>query len=129
MAWEWLHSQEAYDNLRFNMESLVESGLAWFGDDTTPNGSLQNLKDLEFCVESWAECKLVSEGKICNVENFDVAFMKGMELIQFNGEFFVDSWFEMVESIRLCSNGGHNAYVCPTGCHTLPFEKIERFIQ
>lgn len=128
MAWEWSHSPEAYENLRFNMESFVESGLAWFGDEIA-SGTMQNLKDLEFCVESWAECKLNAEGKECNVENFDVAYTKGLEFIRLGADIFTDSWYEMVESIRLCTDGGYEAFVCPTGCHTLPFDKIERFIQ
>jgi hypothetical protein len=120
MVWDWSHSPEAYATLRENMQWLIESGLAHFSDAPT----LQNLADMEFCVESWAECKLNAEGKQCNVETFDVAFMRGLELFRMGGDAFLDSWWDMVSDIRLCTNGGHYAYVCPFGCHKLPFDPI-----
>jgi len=33
--------------------------------------------------------------------------------------------WEKMENQRTCSNGGHEAYCCPSGCHTVPFDLPE----
>lgn len=33
-----------------------------------------------------------------------------------------DVWHEASKAQR-CTVGGHEAYICPTGCHTVPFRK------
>jgi hypothetical protein len=33
--------------------------------------------------------------------------------------------WDKVQELKLCSNGGHRAYICPDGCHTVSFD-LER---
>jgi hypothetical protein len=33
--------------------------------------------------------------------------------------------WEKVKALAVCDNGGFEAWVCPYGCHTLPFDLME----
>ena len=36
-----------------------------------------------------------------------------------------DTVWTKMEELRTCTNGGHEAYCCPSGCHTVPFDLPE----
>jgi hypothetical protein len=104
MAWSWSHTQEGYDDARTNLEN-------------------QKLKWLKEC---WAEIQATTFD-----ENFTAHFdsevygVKFMEAKHFPGDFIIQDIWDFAETQRTCDNGGFNAWMCPYGCHTVPFDTEE----
>jgi hypothetical protein len=111
MAWEWSHTEEAYRNVERHLECLSQEEL----------------------ITIWAEwCALADAEHYEGGFNEDV-YTKTVEKFQrmrdpvnlpqaiYNraaGEIQVGRrWYG-----RTCDNGGFNAWVCPYGCHTVPFD-------
>lgn len=100
MAWEWSHTNEAYDNARKNLAELPTETLAEIAAEIDERdgldvGLLGTLKD-------HALERLGREGR----------------------EGVVEEIWDFAENQSTCDNGGHNAWVCPHGCHTVPFSAL-----
>jgi len=100
MAWEWSHSQEAYDNARHNLKSQPHKWLH----------------------ECYAE--ILSYGG----QGFhQQTYTDGLAVLKMEGTSDKDIrdliWLFM-RDFRTCTNGGHEAYCCPYGCHTVPFDPL-----
>lgn len=103
MAWQWSHSQKAYDNAKSN---LYKQSLQW----------------LKICLAE-IEAELPA-----NSGNFDErtykTYMEAFKQCD-NVDLYAESiWEVMSTDIRMCDNGGFNAWACPFGCHTVPFDKL-----
>ena len=100
MSWEWSHSSEAYDNARANLSDLPHDDLSVIYAEWTATDA-----DGNFDNEAYGR---------------HLAYSK-----QFATEILVDAIWERAEVLRTCDNGGHNAWVCPHGCHTVSFNREE----
>ena len=98
MAWEWSHTPEAYENAKKNLDSLSRETLEviwaeWLTHNANPGGP--------FWDEAYPHA-------------LEMAKMMPKDSMQYG------IW-EYAERQRLCDNGGFRAWVCPFGCHTVPF--------
>lgn len=99
MAWEWSHTQEAYDNARKNLD--------W--------------KTPDWIRTAWAEIQSAfqHEGRTdyeFDKDAYDIAINRAFGIaITFMAE---DIW-AFAEEYRTCTNGGRELYMCPFGCHTV----------
>lgn len=101
MAWEWSHTQEAYQNAFDNLESLESSV----------------LNEIMAEIETWKHVR----------PDFDIKYYDDrLAHIKdtYTSELKLSSIWEFMEHYRTCDNGGFNAWCCPYGCHTVPFDKI-----
>lgn len=96
MAWQWSHTAEAYADARANFEGLPADTLAVIAH--------------EWLVHDRA-------GPDPSVEDFEA-----IPLPLVDTEVRIDALWERVEALATCDNGGWNAWVCPFGCHTVPFK-------
>jgi hypothetical protein len=106
MAWSWSHTQEAYDNVRDNLCSLPEAALhvifaEWAASVNTTEESYRAEFDADLYAEGLAEARETP-----------------IDMVQ------AEVW-EKVKALAVCDNGGFEAWVCPYGCHTLPFDLME----
>jgi hypothetical protein len=109
MAWEWSHSAEAYDNVRTAIaampaEELIEIKLEWLAycdkrisDEDRQHGEPANFRRTEKRKAYWqGHCEKMGT------------------------EHLADDIYDMAENHATCDNGGHDMWVCPYGCHTVP---------
>ena len=101
MAWEWSHTQEAYDNARDNLESL----------------SLESLHII------WAEIKSYQNDDKWNWERFYNDNLDLAKRLSYNC--LLDDIWDYMDNFRTCDNGGFNAWCCPYGCHTVSFDLVK----
>lgn len=101
MAWSWSHTAEAYDNARQNIEN-------------------KDREWLEVCWAEWraAEPKEYSEHEF-NEKKYAKALVKAKKL---PGDVLASDIWDKASEFATCDNGGFNAYCCPWGCHTVPFD-------
>lgn len=108
MAWEWSHTQEAYQNAELNLRDQPK---AW----------------LEAC---WAEIMAftLTCRKDCDeLDGWSEAYKKSLTLScdMSQQELAEEIWEFMSGDLRTCDNGGFDAWCCPYGCHTVPFDREE----
>ena len=96
MAWSWSHTREAYRNAEDNLRNL--------GAD--------ELKVIE------TEWSASTEGEY---GGFDLDIEKYDKLLPLAGG-DPDAIWKRASELATCDNGGSNAWVCPFGCHTVPFD-------
>jgi len=105
MAWEWSHTDEAYQNAREQLNQIPDDDLrVIFG-------------------EWWAHAHRSETG-----EDFTTAlYQEGRNLAQELQPWTLAAFiWKRMEKQRTCDNGGHNAWACPYGCgaHTVPFDPV-----
>jgi hypothetical protein len=110
MAWEWSHTQEAYNNAKRNMEALDRAtreviAAEWMG---TPS-YWHKTADGVFRYDTNLDLKRYYKA-LCRVKRWTDKKMN---------EFI---WKNM-EELATCTNGGWEAYCCPhgCGCHMVSF--------
>ena len=90
MAWEWSHSQEAYDIARKN---LNKKSKAWLAE----------------CLAEW-QCKSGEPVEFQTLAKLNMSLTK---------EQLALCVWENAEVQRTCENGGYSPWMCPHGCHTV----------
>ena len=97
MTWGWSHTEEAYIMAYRNLAD----------------------KDREWLVIAAAEIMSTDD------EGFhDEIYKQNLETINsWAGDAIVDYIWSWAQEDRTCDNGGWNAYMCPEGCHTVPFSR------
>lgn len=110
MAWSLSHTTEAYINARKNIEYLVEN-------------------DLDRMIEAYTEISLYHAGIEYNTVYFNNLY-RDIESFVMSGRLSLDSLASAIADwslydYRTTDNGGWNLYICPDGCHTVPFDLIE----
>ncbi len=106
MAWEWSHTAEAYDNARSNVADLPKRQLLeilreWAYQDRETAGTLRTRNG----------SKRVAGFRLPN------------GIRRLTRDVLADLVWTRAEEHRTCTNGGHAAYVCPDGCHTVSFDR------
>ena len=106
MAWSWSHSQEAYENARENLSTL-------------------DRETLEIIFAEWRAAQ--GKGGIIHNHNhfhqrkYDRALKHAKTLPD---DVLADFIWERASEQATCDNGGWNAWMCPSGCHTVPFSLV-----
>lgn len=116
MAWEWSHTNEAYENARQNVRDLPRAELLtilreWAYHDREEQDTLRFSASRP---QVWTD----SQGKT-RVRGFRLP--NGVRRLATDE--LADLVWERMEDHRTCSNGGHEAYACPDGCHTVSFDR------
>jgi hypothetical protein len=107
MAWSWSHSAEAYADAEKNLADESDGWLATalaefrFHDDEETVPYLSPIS--EVLLNGYTRQALEQYGK----------------------DELVDLVWEKASEQRICDNGGFNAWMCPYGCHTVPFDRDE----
>ena len=77
---------------------------------------------MRFLQEAYAEIKGTPEGMTgstnLDTEKYEEALAQAKTLPK---DVLVGEVWDYAENARRCDNGGWNAYMCPAGCHTVPF--------
>ncbi len=112
MAWEWSHTQEAYEKGRKNLakKSITEllviraewEATTWEDKDTFQGPNL-DIDKYNKTIE-----RLQALYKMARRSDVDIKTLK---------EQYANEIWEKAEELRTCTNGGHEAWVCPYGCH------------
>lgn len=105
MAWEWSHTQEAYDNAENNVHGM-------------------KMAELRICYAEWHASQPTEDGDGFD-EGFDQdLYQRALKEAQGTGadELAAFVWARAEEK-RTCTNGGWQAWVCPYGCHTVSFDE------
>jgi len=112
MAWDWSHTNEAYQNAREQLNQIPENDLRIiFG-------------------EWWAHAHNAKndEGLLGSTTNFDSeVYAEGRSLAQELQPWTLAEFiWKRMEKLRTCDNGGHRAWACPYGCdpHKVPFDPV-----
>lgn len=110
MAWEWSHTDDAYADARAQVQQLPRETLLtvlreWTYHDREAAGRLRGP----------------AIGPSGRVRGFRLP--PGVRRLR--RETLADLVWERAEAHRTCSNGGWEAYICPDGCHRVPFEAPE----
>jgi len=109
MAWEWSHTEEAYEAVRTQIGQQPREWLevVWAEWVTAKRVSSDMYSHAEFDNRTYATCLARAKGKTDDVLARCV-------------------WW-WAEAYRTCTNGGHMAHCCPYGCmgHMLPFSPEE----
>ena len=102
MAWEWSHSVEAYEAVRLNIGDL-------------PRGRLMLIL---------AEWKAnVGDCSDSFDEEIYCSAMQDLERSFLLNRFFAEEIYDLAQDQATCTNGGYEAWICPFGCHTVPFDR------
>ena len=108
MAWEWSHTQEAYDNARKQLD-------------------IQTPQFLIVCWAEWRTHEREQQEAVSNshrwMKRYDRYHRTAESLWNQNPESVVEFVWEKMSEQRTCDNGGHRAWCCPEGCHTVPFDE------
>lgn len=103
MAWEWSHTQEAYQNAYENVQN-------------------KDREWLEVVFAEWHACKNPNEN--CNEFNerkYNAALKRAKKLTD---DVLAEYIWERMSEYATCTNRGHSAYGCPSGCgcHLVSFD-------
>jgi hypothetical protein len=98
MVWSWSHTNEAYTNAYDNLHN-------------------QSAEFLQVCFAEWYANK--KDGSFSHRKH-DIALKRAKTLPL---DILAEAIWERAREQALCDNGGFNAWVCPHGCHTVPFDK------
>lgn len=102
MAWEWSHTPEAYAYAQDRVSRLTKRVL------------LEILGEWQYHDQNHADDD--------TVPSFDLP----THVRKLHRDTLVDLVWSRAEEHRTCTNGGWECYVCPDGCHTVPFGPKER---
>jgi len=106
MAWEWSHTNEAYANA---YDNLHNSPRAW----------------LAIAFAEW-KAKEIEDSEDDEREPFGAEYETELAFAAtLATDTLADSIWDKASEQRTCDNGGFNAWVCPYGCHTVPFDCSE----
>lgn len=120
MAWEWSHSHQAYANAEGRL--MLKAEAADKGDE-------DNQEWLEEIYSEWEATEFDEDGSpgyFC-LDKYAVAQRECRAIAK------QTSWQDIAEQIwmrasnyAVCTNGGHDAYVCPEGCgaHLVSFNSL-----
>ena len=101
MSWEWSHTNEAYAYARDQIHEL----------------SLKQLIEITAEWRAWNGDLIVP---VLNLEHHDNV-LESLNAEPPSNESLAEYIWEQASELSTCDNGGFNAYICPFGCHTVPF--------
>lgn len=107
MAWEWSHTQDAYDGAQDQVEHLPKFTLLvvlreWAHYDRDKNNTLRTRTGAKR----------------------PAGFRLPNNVRKLPQDVLAARVWTRAEDFSTCDNGGYDAHVCPYGCHTVPFEYV-----
>ena len=102
MAWEWSHTDEAYANAYEHVQRLPKETLLTILEEWRYS-RIEKLAPYTLARGDW---RLPSH------------------VYDLTQDVLADEVWRRMEAYRTCTNGGHEAYCCPDGCHTVPFDPV-----
>ena len=109
MAWEWSHSEEAYNNARENLNNIPLSELLIIWGEIQASG-----------VNEWEK---IGHATAFDQDVYETTINGGPYTCQ---DLVKKIWDHMKNKNKTCDNGGFNAWACPYGCHTVSFDPERR---
>jgi hypothetical protein len=100
MAWSWSHTQDAYANAYANVRKLDRKALVTIFAEWQAYGPGNETNDFD----EQAYGKAIKNSSIMSDEQLQ------------------EHVWERMSEHATCDNGGFNAWACPYGCHTVPFD-------
>lgn len=115
MAWEWSHTDNAYQSIEQQLQAMAD--LATVGDMDVANWLYVCWS--EWVASDWRECNGSTD---LDLRKYAIALTRAKRQAKELGfcKLADDIWNWSTE-LRTCTNGGWEAWLCPFGCHTLPF--------
>lgn len=114
MTWNWSHTQEAYDNVYYNISQL----------------SLETLREIATEIKTYQDMLAQRpERLIEGLSDREILWhpeLHEMYLEKVNNlpaDILVDLIYKFASEQAECTNGGYEAYVCPYGCHSVSFSR------
>ena len=115
MAWSWSHTDEAYAAVE---EQLNNKADAANNGDTEAAEWIQVVW-AEWVASNWEDNLIMSDLDLKKYERCLVRAKRQGESVGYGK--LVENIWEWTSELAACTNGGHEAYLCPHGCHLLPF--------
>jgi hypothetical protein len=112
MAWEWSHTDEAYFNAEQNMRGQSTEWLQEVLSEILANKTSEGSPLTEHFKAAEREIATAKNAHILN-DTMD----------EWSIELATKIW-EFAEGQATCNNGGFEAWCCPFGCHTVPFDLV-----
>ena len=104
MSWSWSHTADAYQDACLNVHNKDRH---W----------------LEVVYAEWEACKAPSVDSVqFDQFRYKVALRRAQKLAT---DVLADYIWDRMTNYAVCTNGGHNAYGCPSGCHLVSFDHEE----
>lgn len=103
MAWSWSHTHEAYENAKENLSRLP-------------------IKTLVVIMAEWEAFEpnpqFSSSSSQLNQDKYEAALLYHQAQVRsgLHKEALVESIWEKAAGLATCTNGGHEAWMCPFGC-------------
>jgi hypothetical protein len=117
MTWNWNHTPEAYDNVYYNISQLpLEILIEIAAEITTYTMVTEFNNKLFFYLEE------NNNSTNWNKELY-TKFLTNTKFNESNKHYLVDFIFKFASEQAECTNGGHEAFVCPYGCHLVSFSR------
>lgn len=128
MAWSWSHTQEAYDNARVNAFNLSIEELAtiyaeWKAYDKSV--AEHDPVAAHHSIRVGPGVPKVDPYSIEADTDFDRDYFGSVlrSALKLPPDVVFGEVWERANDQRTCDNGGFNAWLCPYGCHTVPFDR------
>lgn len=106
MAWSWSHTDTAYNAARENLHDLP-------------------LTDLHVIYAEWRASQFGTKhfDPVCPGHDSRRYWDALRHAVDLPGDVLADIIWDWSSEYATCDNGGWNAWVCPHGCHTVPFDR------
>ena len=108
MAWEWSHTPEAYTNAYEQTKRL-------------PRATLLTILR-EWSYDDRDKANRLPKRAISEKTGRARGFRRPAGLWRLDRDTLADLVWQRAEEQRRCTNGGWEAYLCPEGCHRVPFD-------
>lgn len=115
MAWSWSHTDEAYAAVEEQLNDKADD--ANNGDEDAANWL--HVVWAEWVASDWQNHLVMAD---LNLRKYELCIVRAKRQGESLGyeKLTKDIW-EWTSELAACTNGGHEAYLCPHGCHLLPF--------
>lgn len=115
MAWSWSHSQEVYESIEIQLINKADAA----NDGDTDAAEWLCVVWSEWVASNWREDRVTTD---LDLRKYATAMARakrqGSEL---GYEKLANNIWNWTSELATCNNGGWDAWVCPFGCHLLPF--------
>ena len=104
MVWSWSHASEAYADAQSQVEAQEREWLE------VVYAEWHAVDDIEQVLPDFDE------------HEYEAALSLAGELSE---DVLAEFIWEKMSEQATCQNGGHDAWACPYGCHTVPFSPVD----
>lgn len=128
MAWSWSHTADAYVYAESRLRKKSQKHMAeiWAEWKTWTRAQEEKLEEAreEARENDWVEPDQVSESGAFDQNYYRTQLKEAWAIIKRVGkDTLADDVWTLASEYATCTNGGHEAYMCPygCGCHMVPF--------